>query len=50
MCPATLGAVHWDITTRVVVVGLSMYIPAHRPAGLREGKKNMSEPPRIVRT
>lgn len=31
VCPATFGAVHWD-NTRVVVVELSMYIPACRPA------------------
>lgn len=49
VCPATLGAVYWDTTTRVVVVALSMYIPAHNPARLRKDKNDMSEPQRIVR-
>lgn len=39
VCPATLGSVHWDTTTRVVVVTMGMYISAHRPARLGEGEK-----------
>lgn len=45
VCPATLEAGHWNITTRVAVIALTMYITANNPARLCDGKKDMSEPP-----